>query len=78
MEKIIRLIKFDKLSGALDLLAVLAGILGGIGVIAISRMISGPTRSDFIGGLFCAAWTASIVTRHRQKAIEASTDARPE
>jgi hypothetical protein len=70
--------KFDKLSGGLDLLAVLAGVLGGISVIAITRMISGPTRVDFIGGLFCAAWLASIVTKHRQKAIEATTDPRPE
>ena len=78
MEKTIRLFKLDRLSATLDPLAVLAGILGGVGVIAITRMISGPTRTDFIGGLICAAWTASIVTKQRQKPIEASADSRPE
>jgi hypothetical protein len=78
MEKIMQFIKYDKLSRTLDLLAVLAGVLAGIGVIATTRMISGPTPVDFIGGLFSAAWVASIVTKHRQKAIEPAADACPE
>jgi hypothetical protein len=78
MEKAIRLIKLDQLPGALDLLAVLAGVAGGIVTIAISRMISGPNRWDFIEGLICAAWTAAIAMKRRQKAIDDNGDPRPE
>jgi hypothetical protein len=78
MEKLMEFFKYEKLSRTLDLLAVLAGVLAGVGVIATTRMIFGPTPVDFIGGLFCAAWIASIVTRHRQKAIEPAADPRPQ
>ena len=72
MDRVKLLSKFEKLSGAVDLLAILAGALGGIGVIAITRMISLSNPGDFIGGVLCAAWIASVVTKQRQKAIDAN------
>jgi hypothetical protein len=52
-----------RLSPTGDLKAILAGILSGIFVIAVCRLIAGANHTDFIGAVLTAAWTASRVTK---------------
>jgi hypothetical protein len=67
-------IGLQRLSHTTDLTAILSGILGGICVISVSRMIAGPNHTDFIGAVLAAAWTASLMTR-RNSAIASGTAA---
>ena len=70
-------IGLQRLSPTGDLKAILAGILSGICVIAVCRLIAGPNHTDFIGAVLTAAWTASHMTKHNS-AIASRTADQPE
>jgi hypothetical protein len=57
-----------------DVKAILAGILVGIFVIGVCRMIAGPNHTDFIGAVLAAALTASRVTRQNSAIASRSVD----
>jgi hypothetical protein len=67
-------IGLQRLSPTGDLKAILAGILSGIFVIGVCRMIAGPNHTDFIGAVLTAAWTASRVTQQNGAIASRSVD----
>jgi hypothetical protein len=63
-----------RLSRTGDLKAILAGILSGIFVIAVCRLIAGANHTDFIGAVLAAALTASRVTKQNSAIASRSAD----
>jgi hypothetical protein len=57
-----------------DFKAILAGILGGIFVICVCRLIAGANHPDFIGAVLTAAWTASRATQQNSAIASRSVD----
>jgi hypothetical protein len=64
------------LSRTTDVKAVLAGILGGIFVIGVCRLIAGANHTDFIGAVLTAAWTASRMTKQNSAIASGAADQR--
>jgi hypothetical protein len=67
-------IGWRRLSRTSDVTAILAGILSGIFVIGVCRMIAGANHTDFIGAVLAAALTASRVTRQNSAIASRSVD----